>query len=297
MNKELKLATNIDEQITKLVERGMVIDNVEKAKENLLDIGYFRLGFYWFPFEKSYPRKRNRDHIFKDGVKIEYAIQLYYFDFDLRNSFLRYISRIEINFRTKLIYMASNKYREDPFWYVNSRYVDKSFLNSKAFLDAIHDAKNESVVKQDLDRYGRSYAPAWKIIEYFSFGVVISLFENLKDGGLKHDISKAYGMESSTQFSNYINTIRRLRNYCAHGKVLFDTNLPVAISNGPIGNLGNRKTMLSGAYYVLKYILGCISINRQNDLVASIRKAFSEVDSNIVKTIICDNSGFDIESL
>ena len=50
MNKELKLATNIDEQITKLVERGMVIDNVEKAKENLLDIGYFRLGFYWFPF-------------------------------------------------------------------------------------------------------------------------------------------------------------------------------------------------------------------------------------------------------
>ena len=32
MNKELKLATNIDEQITKLVERGMVIDNVEKAK-------------------------------------------------------------------------------------------------------------------------------------------------------------------------------------------------------------------------------------------------------------------------
>ena len=175
--------------------------------------------------------------------------------------------------------------------------MDKSFLNSKAFLDAIHDAKNESVVKQDLDRYGRSYAPAWKIIEYFSFGVVISLFENLKDGGLKHDISKAYGMESSTQFSNYINTIRRLRNYCAHGKVLFDTNLPVAISNGPIGNLGNRKTMLSGAYYVLKYILGCISINRQNDLVASIRKAFSEVDSNIVKTIICDNSGFDIESL
>lgn len=65
MNKELKLATNIDEQITKLVERGMVIDNVEKAKENLLDIGYFRLGFYWFPFEKSYPRKRNRDHILK----------------------------------------------------------------------------------------------------------------------------------------------------------------------------------------------------------------------------------------
>jgi abortive infection bacteriophage resistance protein len=61
MNQNLKFATNIEEQITKLVERGMVIEDIEKAKENLLDIGYFRLGFYWFPFEKSYPRKQKRD--------------------------------------------------------------------------------------------------------------------------------------------------------------------------------------------------------------------------------------------
>lgn len=297
MNKNLKIATNIEEQLAKLVERGMVIEDMEKAKENLLDIGYFRLGFYWFPFEKSYPRKRNRDHLFKDDTKIDYAIQLYYFDFDLRNSFLRYISRVEINFRTKLIYMASNKYKEDPFWYVNSNYVDKSFLNSKAFQDAIRDASIEAIVKQDLNKYGRKYAPAWKVLEYFSFGVVISLFENLRDGGLKHSISKEYGMESSTQFSNYMNTIRRLRNFCAHGKVLYDTNLPVAISNGPAGDLGTRKTMLSGAYYILKYILGRVSANRQHDLVEDMHRAFDNVDFEVVKKIICDNSGFDISSL
>ncbi len=297
MNNDKKFATNIDEQIAKLLDRGMAIEDTEKAKENLLDIGYFRLGFYWFPFEKSYPRKKNRDHLFKENTKLDYAIQLYYFDFDLRNSFLRYISRIEINFRTKLIYMASNKYKEDPFWYVNSKYVEKSFLNSKAFQDAIHDANTEPVVKQDLDKYGRRYAPAWKVLEYFSFGVVISLFENLKDGGLKHEISMTYGMGASTQFSNYMNTIRRLRNFCAHGKVLYDTNLPVAISNGPAGNLGNRKTMLSGAYYVLKYILGCVSKNRQKNLVEDVCKAFNQIDDDVVKKIICDNSGFDITQL
>lgn len=297
MNKDQKFATNIDEQIAKLIERGMVIKDTEKAKENLLDIGYFRLGFYWFPFEKSYPRKRDRDHQFKEDTKMDYAIQLYYFDFDLRNSFLRYISRVEINFRTKLIYMVSNRYKEDPFWYINSDYVNKSFLNSKAFQDAIHDANTEPVVKQDLDKYGRRYAPAWKVLEYFSFGVVISLFENLKDGGLKHSVSMTYGMGSSTQFSNYMNTIRRLRNFCAHGKVLYDTNLPVAISNGPAGDLGSRKTMLSGAYYVLKYILGCVSSNRQRNLVEDMHKAFDNIDDEVVKKIICDNSGFDIEKL
>lgn len=297
MNREQKLATNIDEQIAKLVERGMVIEDIEKAKENLLDIGYFRLGFYWFPFEQTYPRKRDRNHLFKAGTNIDNAIRLYYFDFDLRNFFLRYILRIEINFRTKLIYMASNKYKEDPFWHVNSQYVDNKFLQSIAFQDAIHDVNTEPVIKQDLNKYGRRYAPAWKALEYFSFGVVISLFDNLKDGGLKHDIAMQYGMGSSSQFSNYMNTIRRLRNFCAHGKVLYDTKLPVAISYGPAGELGSRKTMLSGAYYVLKYILGCVSVNRQKDLVEDMRTAFGHIEDEEVMKILCDNSGFDIEKL
>ena len=58
MNQNLKFATNIEEQITKLVERGMVIEDIEKAKENLLDIGYFRLGFTGFLL-------RNHTHVNK----------------------------------------------------------------------------------------------------------------------------------------------------------------------------------------------------------------------------------------
>lgn len=36
----------------------MYIDNEEKMAENLSDIGYFRLGFYLFPFEKNISKKR-----------------------------------------------------------------------------------------------------------------------------------------------------------------------------------------------------------------------------------------------
>lgn len=52
-----KEAINIDEQISLLRQRGMIIDNEDKAKEVLSDVGYYRLGFYWFPFERSYPCK------------------------------------------------------------------------------------------------------------------------------------------------------------------------------------------------------------------------------------------------
>lgn len=57
MGKEIeKFATTIEEQIELLRSRGMTFVNEEKVKENLLDIGYYRLGFYWFPFEVTFPR-------------------------------------------------------------------------------------------------------------------------------------------------------------------------------------------------------------------------------------------------
>lgn len=62
-------ATTIEEQIALLESRGVKIDDKEKAKENLLDIGYYRLSFYWFPFEKTYPRKIGRTHDFKEGTE------------------------------------------------------------------------------------------------------------------------------------------------------------------------------------------------------------------------------------
>ena len=61
--------------------------------------------------------------------------------------------------------------------------------------------------------------------------------------------------------------------------------------------MGNRKTMLSGAYYILKCILGKVSTNRLRDLVDDMRRAFDNVEFEIVKKVICDNSGFDINSL
>lgn len=61
--------------------------------------------------------------------------------------------------------------------------------------------------------------------------------------------------------------------------------------------MGNRKTMLSGAYYKLKCILGKVSTNRLRDLVDDMRRAFDNVEFEIVKKVICDNSGFDINSL
>ena len=89
-------AISIDEQIQLLRSRGMVINNEEKAKEVLFDVGYFRLGFYWFPFELTYPQKDNRNHQFKQGSNFDDAVKLYYFDFKLRNYLLKALAGLRL---------------------------------------------------------------------------------------------------------------------------------------------------------------------------------------------------------
>lgn len=107
----MKYATTIDEQIKKLKDRGLIISDEEKAKEVLLDIGYYRFGSYLFPFELTYPSKTDRTHKLKNPTFFEDALDLYYFDSDLRLLLLKYITRIEINLRTFITYYVSNVYK------------------------------------------------------------------------------------------------------------------------------------------------------------------------------------------
>lgn len=289
-----KRATDVNEQIAKLKLRGMIIDDDQKAKEYLLDIGYYRLGFYWFPFEKTYPKRTDRNHILKPGTRMEYAIRLYYFDFDIRNLFLRYISRIEINFRTKVIYIVSNHYSTDPFWYADPSYFKADFVSSsnyKKYLVALNELQKETVISQDLKDHARKFAPAWKAIEHLTFGTVICIYDNLNDAKLKGIIAKEFGLDSSKKFSNYINTLRFLRNQCAHGKVLFDLHLPQAIRDSKWVKPGEGKTKLSGAYMVLKYMLGFVSTNRRDELSKTMKNIFSSIDLPEVRDVIEKSSG------
>lgn len=66
----------------------------------------------------------------QDGTKFEDAVALYYFDFDVRNLLNRYISRIEVAFRTYMTYYLSNKYANDTTWFVNPSVVSQTFCDN-----------------------------------------------------------------------------------------------------------------------------------------------------------------------
>ena len=283
----MKTATTIDEQLALLKQRGMLIPDEDKAKEILLDIGYYRLGFYWFPYEKESPANNVREHQFKPGTSFDQVIALYYFDQDLRCILSPYLYRIEINLRTFVIYTASNLYKSNPTWFADSRCVSNKFIEYVA--SRYPTIKNNETIKHHHQNYRNDcYAPAWKTLEYMTFGDILYLIANLKDDNLRRKIAEHYQLRNIKVFENYMNTIRLMRNLCAHGHNIYDLNLQKSIKVGPISaiNEDRRRHNLTGALLVIFYILRTISENRAADMKKRIVELVSNPNTDSIRDII-----------
>lgn len=284
------IATDVDNQILKLQERGMVLDlEPEKVNEILLDIGYYRLGFYWNPFEI------NANHQFQEGTLFSNAVTLYYLDVDLRNLLLKYLNRIEINFRTKLVYYVSNKYKSSPTWFINPRVINYSYINTigKYYNDDFK-RKNKTIKLHHSNNINDLYAPAWKTLEFFTFGAVLKTFKSLNDIEIKEKIANLYGVLNLSKFINLFDTIVYVRNTCAHGGVLFDFMTPKGIALLPsISFNDNNRHSLDSAIKIISFVLESISNERKNELETDLNVLFLKHSENeIIKEIIVKKIGY-----
>lgn len=269
--KLMKTATTVEEQIRILESRGVVINSREKAKEVLLDIGYFRLGFYCFPFEITYPQKTNRSHEYKAGTHLKDIVELYYFDNDLRHILLKYLYRIEVNFRTRVVYTVSNFFKDAPTWFVDPTIVATTYAQDfeKKVYKPLRDGQ-EVIRRHHKNRLNINdkYAPAWKTIEFMTFGAVIKLFEAIRSQSVQEDIAMGYNLTDIKVLRSYLWVIQSARNVCSHGGVLFDISLSRSIAKGPAGRLTKKdRHSLVGMIKVILYLIGQISTNRQNNLL------------------------------
>jgi len=276
----MKKAISIEKQIALLKSRGVIISDEEKAKEVLLDIGYFRLCSYFFPFEKTYPKHKERTHEFVPGTNFDDAVALYYFDFDLRHVLIRYISRIEVAFRTYLTYYISNQYENIPCWFVNKKIVAASYARSFKKEVYTEKFKLNPVISRHHSTHNCKYAPAWKTIEYMTFGAVLHLYNNLIVANDSIQIAHHFNVRQVVTFKNYMETLRIIRNACAHGSVLFDMKMPKSIMRGPAGAMsGNERYTLKGMLDVCHYMIGQVSQNRAKDMLQQVNQAYQTLQT------------------
>jgi abortive infection bacteriophage resistance protein len=280
-----KFATTVDTQISQLKERGMNMDlGDKKAKEILLDIGYYRLGFYWNPFEID------KDHNLLANTRFSDVVELYYLDTDLKHILIKAINRIEINFKTQLIYYTSIKYDKNPTWFSDKNILEKKFVDKFPIYYTKIKSVNKPIKKHHNKHPNDIYAPAWKTIEFLTFGSVITMYTSLYNKELKETISKKYNMKSIPAFENFLLTILFIRNICAHSDLLFDSNTPKEIYTTPLIKFNNNnRHCLDSSIKVILYLLKQISDTRHDLINTEIETLLYKFNNNkIIKNIITD---------
>ena len=212
-----KDAASLDQQITTLIARGLIINQPDRAKRYLANISYFRLSAYTRPF--YIPADSHfTEHQFIPDTSFDDVLGLYIFNRELRLLLLDAIERIEVALRAQLTQTLSTKY--GPFGYLDSNVFDTRYKHD--FLLAELDRKVKS---RDIEIFLSSYRhkypdspsqpPFWMASELLSFGQISMLFAMLRNPGDQKQISDHFGFRFAV-LKSWFRALSDLRNHCAH---------------------------------------------------------------------------------
>lgn len=144
---------SIEDQIDRLIERGVEVTDRDASAHLLRTVGYYRLTGYLYPFRQSetYRDDQGREKIrvlslYRSGTSIAAADELIGFDRQLRLHVLDGIERIEIALRTHVGHVLG---RSSAFAHLD----EATFVDS--FTEAVADPETGSVLSKHQEWIGR----------------------------------------------------------------------------------------------------------------------------------------------
>ena len=296
-----KTFKSLDEQITILENKGLVVKNKEYAKEVLMRENYFFFNGYRHPFMKSRDVKN-----YIGGTTFEEQYSLFVFDRKLRNILFKNILIIENNIKSIISYQLSKKYGYKEKEYLNPTNFNYTPLHKKQINDLIGKMKRQiktnavqhSATKHYIDNYG--YIPLWVLVKVLSFGIVVELFTILRKED-QYDIIDLYGIDLKS-FEMYFSILSNYRNLCAHEDIVYDNRTQKYIEDCKyhrdlkIPMMDNEYIYGKNDLFALLIILKSLLKEEEfKDLMLEIEDIVANLDYNL-KTIpvdkILDRMGF-----
>lgn len=210
----------IQEQLSRLKEKGMVFNDEQKATSFLARISYFRLKYYWVDLLNA-----NTDH-FVNGANFNAVIDRYEFDKKLRNILFGAIEILEVGLRTKFITTLSLA-TNSGLWYLDNSLFDNQQFHTNLMLDmkCEFNRNSDPFVRKyisDHPNWNKSSLTgdnpdAWIIFETATFGTLSKMYKNLlNQSPLKSRIANEFGLYSVRELSSWLESISVLRNIIAH---------------------------------------------------------------------------------
>ena len=240
-----------EQQLDKLIQNGLIVDDRNKALSFLERIGYYRLSGYWHPFKQrselcclynteiKKPNKKQRRETklvfdeFITGAKFQNTVDLYVFDKRLRFLALDALERIEIALRVDISHSLG---KNGPFTYLDagnfkdvfSKQVDPktgvipqhSWLQNHANLIS---RSKEDFILHTKEKYGLP-VPIWIACEVWDFGTLSRLFKGILPEQ-QTLIANKYSITKGETLESWLRCLSYLRNVCAHHSRLWNRNM------------------------------------------------------------------------
>jgi abortive infection bacteriophage resistance protein len=267
--KYIKPPLSIDEQIDLLKRRGLIIKDSNFTRHFLQFVSYYRLSQYTYSFEFK-NSDGTRIHKFKESTSFNNVVDLYVFDSKLRSYMMDAIERIEIAFRTILIYIMS--IRHGAHWYMNSELFTtkldhsefmkhiKNGCGDSALIGSSKEKKRESFIKHYFKKYhSPSLPPCWMISEIISLGRWSFIFSCIKDREDQKQISNKFNLHYRI-LDSWIQSIAYLRNLCAHHNRIWNRIFVISprIKTSLEKYMQNNRTLAAQAT-ILNYLIKVIT--------------------------------------
>ena len=216
-----KTFKNLDEQIDILKSRGLIVNDVDKAKDILLRENYFFLSGYRHLFNRSW-----KDINFIQGTTFEELYSVFVFDRKIRNIFFQNLLIVENNIKSLISYQLSKKYGFKEKEYLDPKNYSKDPMKIRQVKDVLNKVKRQirlngkqhTATMHYITNYG--YIPLWILVKVLSFGILSELYSIL-DVSDQMDIANFYNLDPET-LSIYLTILSNYRNLCAHEDILYD---------------------------------------------------------------------------
>ena len=237
-NSGSKIFKTLDEQIDILVNKGLVIDDIELAKRTLLRENYFFISGYRHLLLKSKTDKK-----FIEGATFKELYALFNFDRQIRNIIFKNLLIIENNIKSIFSYQLSKKYGYKEKDYLKPSNFTNNPEKFRQVNDLIKKMKRQiringaqhSATKHYISNYG--YIPMWIVVKVLSFGIVCELYSIMKKED-QIEISEIYKIPPNDLLI-YLPILANYRNLCAHEDILYDYKTQKPIPDTTYHNLLN----------------------------------------------------------
>ena len=211
----------LDEQIEILKNRGLVINDVDKAQSLLLRENYFFINGYRHIFMKNH-----KDSIFIKGTTFEELYAVFQFDRSFRNVLFKNLLIVENNLKSIIAYNLSKKYGIKEKDYLKPSNFSQDVKKIRQVNDVLNKIKRQlklngrqhSATLHYLSNYG--YVPLWILVKLLSFGMINELYSILKPDD-KLSIAQYYNLDVET-LGIYIALLSNYRNLCAHEDIVYE---------------------------------------------------------------------------